>query len=139
MHTVYLGIGTNEGNRAANISRAIALIADNVGKVTKQSTVIETEPWGFESANAFLNCALCVDTQLEPLDLLEATQQIERQMGRKEKSTDGTYHDRIIDIDILLYDDINICAGRLIVPHPLMLQRDFVMIPLREILSRHNS
>ena len=101
--------------------------------MVRQSALYETEPWGFESENAFINAAVCVETTLAPHDLLAATQAIEREMGRKRKSKDGVYHDRVIDIDILLYDDLYIDTPDLRIPHPLMYERDFVMVPLREI------
>ena len=93
----------------------------------------ESKPWGFRSDHDFLNCVVCVSTTLTPRRLLLATQRIERNMGRTQKSTDGTYHDRIIDIDILLYDDLNIAEPDLVIPHPLMHERPFVMEPLNEI------
>jgi 2-amino-4-hydroxy-6-hydroxymethyldihydropteridine diphosphokinase len=76
-----------------------------------------------------------METTLEPLEVLAETQKIEREMGRTIKSVNGEYHDRIIDIDILLYDDLHINTPQLTIPHPLMEERDFVMIPLREILK----
>lgn len=94
-----------------------------------------SEPWGFSSENEFVNVVICVSTSLLPRPLLSATQEIERSMGRKKKSTDGIYHDRIIDIDILLYDDLTIDEPDLKIPHPLMQQRDFVMIPLKQIME----
>ncbi len=132
-HRVYLGLGTNLGDREENIRRAVKLIGERVGQVVRQSSVIETEPWGFESANKFLNAVICCETTLTPRQLLETTQQIERDMGRTKKSKRSTYHDRPIDIDILLYDDITVDEPDLKIPHPLMYQRDFVKIPLAEI------
>lgn len=135
MHTVYLSLGTNLGDKEANINRAIEKINDSVGTVLRTSSFIETEPWGFDSSNTFLNAALCVETNLSPGQLLNATQLIEREMGRTHKSVNRVYHDRLIDIDILLYDDISISTPALTIPHPLMQERDFVMIPLREIIE----
>ena len=97
--------------------------------------MLKTEPWGFTSPHSFVNAAVSIDTILSPHEVLEATQQIERDMGREQKSMNGEYHDRIIDIDILLYDDMEINEKDLTIPHPLMHQRDFVMIPLREIFE----
>lgn len=133
MHTVYLSLGTNLGNKEHNLSEAIRMLGKSVGEVVRQSSFIATEPWGFESDNAFLNCAVCIHTVHSPFDVLHLTQDIERDMGRMSKSVDGQYHDRIIDIDILLYDDIEINTPLLTIPHPLMHERDFVMIPLKEI------
>lgn len=133
MHKVYLSIGTNLGDRNANISRAVELLRERVGEVVAKSSVIETEPVGFKSENNFYNCAIAVSTQLSPFDLLEITQQIEKEMGRTLKSVNGIYHDRVIDIDILLYDDLAISTPKLTIPHPRMNEREFVMVPLREI------
>ena len=134
-HTVYLGLGSNLGNKQANIGQAIRKIEELIGTVERQSALYVSEPWGFRSSHNFVNAVVRVSTTLAPLALLRATQQIERNMGRKKKSTDGIYHDRIIDIDILLYDDLTIDEPDLKIPHPLMQQRDFVMIPLKEILE----
>lgn len=135
MHTVYLSLGTNLGDKARNIRQAIDLLGERVGEVLRESSFIETEPWGFESENTFLNAAVCVSTGMSPHDLLHETQAIERELGRTLKSRNGIYHDRVIDIDILLYDDEHINTPELTVPHPLMTQREFVMKPLKEILS----
>lgn len=134
-HTIFLGLGANIGDRHKSLERAIRLIDRNIGRVTRRSSFIETDPWGFESENVFLNAAICVVTELSPMQLLEATQSIEDEMGRSSRSTGGQYHDRKIDIDILLYDDITVDTPTLKIPHPLMYERDFVMIPLREILE----
>ena len=131
LHQVYLGLGSNQGDREAQLSRAIELIAERVGPVVRQSTIIETKPWGFTSGNMFLNCVILIETQLLPRKVLVITQQIERELGRRHKGT--AYRDRPIDIDILLYDDVPIDEPDLQIPHPLMHKRDFVMIPLREI------
>lgn len=134
-HTAYLSLGSNLGQRQRNIQDAVEMINARAGRVVRLSPLHETLPWGFESDNTFLNAALCLHTKLSPLRLLDVTQEIEREMGRKEKSAAGVYHDRIIDIDILLYDDLHINTPRLTIPHPLMRQRDFVMTPLREIIQ----
>ena len=134
-YTVYLGLGSNLGDKAANITIAVQHIEEQIGHVVRQSALYVSEPWGFESENDFVNAVICCQTTLTPHQLLRATQRIERQMGRKRKSQDGVYHDRVIDIDILLYDDLTIDTPTLKIPHPLMQQRDFVMIPLEEILE----
>lgn len=138
MAIVYLGLGTNIGNRRGNLVKAAALLAERVGDILALSGFMETEPWGFDSENQFLNAAIKMETPLTPDELLSATQAIEREMGREKKS-DGTYHDRVIDIDILLYDNQVIEQPGLIVPHPLMQERLFVMAPLAEIapFERH--
>ena len=134
-HQAYLSLGTNLGRRRQNLLRAIRLIGEHVGRVVRQSSFLETEPWGFQSTHRFLNACVCVETTLTPRQLLQTTQQIERRLGRRRKTADGIYHDRPIDIDILLYDDLRITEPDLTIPHPLMHQRDFVMIPLQEILK----
>ena len=128
-----MGLGSNLGDKRENLACAIRLIGERVGKVLRVSSFIETEPWGFESDNTFVNAVILCETTLTPRQVLCATQKIEREMGRKKKSTDGGYADRCIDIDILLYDDLRVDEPDLQIPHPLMLKRDFVMIPLREI------
>lgn len=131
--TVYLSLGTNLGDKEHNITEAINKIKELVGDVVRQSALYATKPWGFESENDFINAAVCVETKLSPRELLDATQKIERSMGRTRKSENGKYHDRLIDIDILLYGDEHIDEPDLKVPHPLMEERDFVMKPLSEI------
>ena len=131
----YLSLGTNLGDKRKNIAEAIKNIGELVGDVVRQSALYETEPWGFRSDNRFVNAAVCVDIQLSPRRLLEVTQRIEREMGRTLKSDGGEYHDRIIDIDILLYGDLHIDEPDLKIPHPLMHERDFVMTPLNEIME----
>ena len=133
-HMVYLGLGTNLGDKQKNLNDAIRMLENLVGEVEKVSSVIETEPEGFKSDNMFLNAVVKVRTALSPFELLDITQDVEKSLGRKEKSSNGIYHDRVIDIDILLYDDINISTPRLVIPHPRMAQREFVMTPLAEIL-----
>ena len=133
MATLYLSLGTNLGDRRSNLETALTHIAREVGTVMSASEVIETEPWGFDSSNSFLNMAVKVETLLQPLEVLHATQEIERQMGRSEKSVNREYKDRLMDIDLLLYDDIVMNTPELTIPHPLMYQREFVMKPLLQI------
>ena len=132
MAIAYLALGTNIGNKRRNMITAAALLAERVGDVLALSGFYETEPWGFQSENTFLNAALQLDTSLSQLELLKATQEIEIEMGRTQKSN-GAYHDRIIDIDILLYDNLVLQTPELTLPHPLMHERLFVMEPLAEI------
>lgn len=140
-HIVYLSLGSNLGNRKQLLLDAIEKINKKVGNVIRQSSFYETKPWGFESENLFLNAAVKVTTKLSPTELLEVTQQIEREMGRKKKTTYNfkqqtpNYSDRPIDIDILLYDDLHVDLPELKIPHPLMQERDFVLVPLREIID----
>ena len=134
-HKVYFSLGSNLGDKEGNIREAISRIGELIGEVDRQSTLLATEPWGFESDNTFVNAAIRCTTSLSPFEILNITQNIERAMGRTLKSVDGQYHDRIIDIDILIYDDLHIATPQLTLPHPRMKERDFVMIPLKEILQ----
>lgn len=122
------------GNRRALILQAVKLLDERLGRILKVSSLIETEPWGFQSDSPFINAACCLSTTHSPEQCLAITQQIERELGRTVKSHDGIYHDRPIDIDLLMYDDLHISLPGLTLPHPHMHERDFVMIPLREIL-----
>ena len=135
MHKLYISLGSNLGNKKEKLRRAIELINERIGSVLRTSSFIETEPWGFQSENTFLNAACLVETKLTPRQGLRETQKIERFLGRTRKSKYGVYHDRPIDLDLLLYDDLQINEGDLILPHPHMKERDFVMIPLREIME----
>lgn len=135
-HTLYLGLGSNLGDKQQNIAMAVEKIEELIGHVECQSALHITEPWGFQSDNMFVNAAVKCVTILSPHEVLEKTKDIERHMGRTTKSVDGTYKDRIIDIDILLYDDMEINDPDLVIPHPLMHQRDFVMKPLNEIIDK---
>lgn len=132
--TAYLGIGTNLGtDKAANLRQAVSLLNEQAGRVLACSSFIETEPWGFQSANTFLNAVVAIDTPHSPHALLRITQGIERSMGRTHKTVDAHYTDRIIDIDILLYGHEVIRDADLTIPHPLIMQREFVYRPLFEI------
>jgi len=134
-HTAYLGLGTNMGRREELLRQALIHINVRAGKVTACSDTIETESWGFSSSNRFLNMAVKIETPLSPRQLLNVTQDIERRLGRKNKSTGQHYADRPIDIDILLYDRLHVNEPDLTIPHPLMHLREFVMVPLRQIIS----
>lgn len=141
MHTLYISLGSNLGYRHTLLQQAICLLGQRVGVVEQTSSFIETEPWGFTSEHPFLNACVKLHTYLTPARCLRETQAIEREMGRTQKSTDGHYHDRPIDIDLLIYDDLHFDTfvytpwgqQRLTLPHPLMEERDFVMRPLSEI------
>ena len=134
-HAAYLAYGSNIGEKEENILTAYRMTEERVGRIVRHSAMMRSEPWGFRSENSFVNSVVCVETTLTPHQLLDATQGIERAMGRTEKSHGGVYHDRIIDIDILLYDDITLNDADLVIPHPLMRERDFVMKPLNEIIQ----
>lgn len=132
-HTVYLSLGTNLGNKEENLQAAIQRIEKQIGRISSQSAFYATEPWGFQSANSFLNAVVEVRTGLSPLALLDATQQIERDLGRKQKTSNGRYADRLIDIDLLFYDRLVMRHERLQLPHPLLHLRQFVLEPLAAI------
>ncbi len=130
----YLSLGSNLGNREENLRKAISMIEERAGHVLATSSFMQTLPWGFVSDNVFLNACVKIDTTLSPQQLLTETQKIEQALGRSKKSVDGQYSDRTIDIDILLYGDLTVDDDNLKIPHPHMYERDFVMMPLREIL-----
>lgn len=130
---VYLGLGTNLGDKEANLHAAVQKINERIGKVISLSAFYVTAPWGFSSENSFLNAACCIESELPPLQILKETQAIERELGRMKKSMGGNYSDRLIDIDILLYGDLILHTPELELPHPLMTERRFVMEPLIEI------
>lgn len=112
---------------------AVDMIQDRVGRVSALSSFYETEPWGFESDNLFMNAAARVETELTAEEALAVTQEIEREMGRMAKSSGGVYTDRPIDIDLLMYGSVQMNTPSLVLPHPLMHERLFVMQPLAEI------
>ena len=131
----FLSLGTNLGNKQDNLQVALRHIAEKAGVIIAQSSIIETEPCGFLSENMFLNMVVKIETALSPFEVLKKTQEIERLMGRTQK-TQHSYQDRIIDIDIILYDNVVIDTPELKLPHPLYHERDFVLKPLCEIMSR---
>ena len=133
MPKLYLSLGSNEGDREMLLRSAIDAIGRLIGPVDGISPLVETEPWGFESPHPFVNAALSVETSLPAMDVLERTQSIERQLGRRSKSIAGRYEDRPIDIDLLLYGDLVLTSERLTLPHPLLSERLFVLEPLAEI------
>lgn len=132
-HIVYIGLGSNLGDGPRNLDAALGLLQTQAGEVLYTSKYIESEPWGFESEFGFTNAVTVISTALDPIALLDVTQQIERQMGRTHKHLPGQdYTDRIIDLDLLTYDDLQIQTPRLTLPHPLIDKRDFVRLPLLE-------
>lgn len=132
-HQVFLGLGSNLGDKEANLRAAIYEIEKRIGKVISLSAFYTTEPWGFTSENTFVNAVCKVDTSFLPMEVLQITQAIEKDLGRIQKSVHGNYSDRSMDIDILLYDDIILHTDQLTIPHPLMCERKFVLEPLVEI------
>lgn len=140
-HTLYIALGANLGDREATMRKALEMIDERLGSVYRVSTFIETEPVGFQSPNLFLNAVCCVHTMCAPERCLVETQRIERELGRDSKTADGKFSDRVIDIDLLTYDDLELELDveikgemhHLSLPHPRMNERDFVTIPLKEI------
>lgn len=144
---IYFGIGTNLGDREANLQEALRLLNERVGEQLVCSSMYRSAPLGFESDNEFANIVVAYQTSYSPEDLLRITQEIEREMGRTQKSVNGVYHDRIIDIDLLkAFETVGLLGERLeargeilrnsptlTLPHPRMHERDFVMIPWEEI------
>ena len=130
MPTVYIGIGSNVGEREENCLRAIALLDKNEVRITKRSEMYETEPWGVKDQRRFINMVVASETNLSPRGLLLRLKRIEGEMGRRPGEKWGP---RLIDLDILFYDDLIIDEGDLVIPHPMMHRRDFVLKPLSEI------
>ena len=140
---IYLGIGTNLGDREANLRQALELLHERVGECLACSSIYRSAPQGFVSENQFANIVAVCQTDHSPMEVLHITQALEREMGRTEKSVNGIYHDRIIDIDLLMAyqgdaqwtngEEIVCNTETLTLPHPRMQERDFVMIPLREV------
>lgn len=136
LHDVYLSLGSNLGDRGENLHHAIDKIEERIGEVIATSAFYVTDPVGFASENQFLNAACLVRTSLKPFEVLTITQYIEKEMGRQVKSYNKVYIDRTIDIDILLYDNEVIDTDTLIIPHPNMNSRAFVILPLSEIAAQ---
>jgi len=131
MKIVYLGIGTNLGNREENLKQAVAKIEEYVGPVLKSSSIYQTAPWGFQSEDEFLNMVVKVETTLTPSGLLGRLLMIESLLGRVRG--EKRYSSRLIDIDILLYENLIVEELSLKIPHPLLQDRKFVLVPLCEI------
>ncbi|ETA80843.1 2-amino-4-hydroxy-6-hydroxymethyldihydropteridine diphosphokinase [Youngiibacter fragilis] len=129
MSKVYLSLGTNMGDRLENLRAALELLDENL-HIGKVSSVYETEPWGFEDQDRFLNIAASGDTDLSPEELLSFTQGIEASMKRVKTVR---YGPRVIDVDILLYEGVKMDTERLTIPHPRIRERAFVLVPLMEI------
>jgi 2-amino-4-hydroxy-6-hydroxymethyldihydropteridine diphosphokinase len=130
MAIVYIGIGSNLGNRQENCREAVRLLRENGIRVLRQSSLLETEPWGVTDQPRFINMAVEAETDLEPRPLFAVLKNIEAAMGRTEAVRWGP---RVIDLDILFYDDLVIDTAELKIPHPHLHERDFVLIPLAEI------
>ena len=130
----YLNIGSNIGNRRRNISRAVALIKRTFGTEVRCSRPVESMPWGFDSDNAFVNEGIVLHTDHEPTDVLSMLQGVERLISdASHRNSDGSYRDRVIDIDIVAIDQLTIDSPTLKVPHPHFTERDFYLIPMCEL------
>ena len=130
MPIAFIGVGSNLGNREVNIQNAFEFLNSSGIKILKQSTIIETEPVGYLNQGKFLNGVIKVETALSPQELLLELKLIEKKLGRVKTIKDGP---RVIDLDILLYDDAVLNLPNLIIPHPEIYERDFVLNPLMEI------
>jgi 2-amino-4-hydroxy-6-hydroxymethyldihydropteridine diphosphokinase len=134
---IYLGIGTNLGKREENIREALRLLDAKVGDQMACSSIYRSKPQGFVSDNEFANIVVAYQTEYTPEEILHITQQIEQELGRTHKTVNGIYHDRIIDIDLLLAKigtlSLDCNTPTLTIPHPRMKSRDFVLIPLQEV------
>jgi 2-amino-4-hydroxy-6-hydroxymethyldihydropteridine diphosphokinase len=128
-HTVYIAMGTNLGDRSANLRAAIAALAPDIQGLD-ESRVYETEPWGYADQPPFLNMALRAETDLAPRDLLDRLKGIEATLGRIPSFRNGP---RLIDLDLLFYDDLILDVPALVIPHPRLHERVFVLVPLAEI------
>ncbi len=131
MNIVFLGIGANLGERFTSLKNAFSEIEEHIGSVLRFSSVYETDPWGFETSDRFLNMVVEAETQLTPSGVLGAILVIEANLGRIRN--EKQYSSRVIDIDILFYNDLIIDTKILKIPHPLMHERKFVLVPLCEI------
>lgn len=129
-HTIYLGTGSNLGHPPTNLAKAIAYCQEEIGSLWQQSSLYRTAAWGIEDQPVFYNQALCLQTTLGPLAVLDAILSIEERMGRIRYRKWG---ERLIDIDLLFYDECILQTPRLTVPHPYIAQRQFVLTPLSEI------
>lgn len=132
MFTVFLGVGTNMGNIQENIDQAVWAVKSSIGEVIAQSSTYETEPWGVENQANYYNIVVKAETTLLPLQLLEEVQAIEHRLGRVRKEKWGS---RVIDIDILMFEDYHFSMVDLIIPHAFLHKRNFVLHPLTEIAS----
>jgi 2-amino-4-hydroxy-6-hydroxymethyldihydropteridine diphosphokinase len=128
-HRVFLGLGSNLGDRQMNLFRAMHLLEPEVS-IESVSSLYETEPWGVHEQPSYLNCALAANTDLTPHKLLVKLKSIEKEMGRQPTFR---YGPRLVDLDILLYDELIMSTDELTIPHPRMLERGFVLVPLAEI------
>ena len=139
----YLSLGSNLGDREQTLRKALELIEQQVGHITRCSKFYYSAPWGFESTHEFCNLCCCIESTYNPHLVLKLTAEVEQTLGRRYKSVNGVYHDRPIDIDIIrAFDEngkeIEINTSVLAIPHPRWKERDFVTVPLREIMPENN-
>ena len=134
LNRTLISLGSNLGNKAANLQQAIQTIQELIGDIEFTSSFYESAPWGYDSENPFLNACITCSTHLSPIELLDQLKQIENNMGRI-KTVNG-YEDRCIDLDIIFYNDQHIESVELTIPHPHFQKREFVMIPLQEIIKK---
>ena len=132
MHQVYLGLGTNEGERAENLKRAIYYLKRLLGTIEMQSSIYETQPWGVSEQANFLNMVVVLKTPLNPMNTLHTVLAIETIMGRVRKEK---WNSRLIDIDLLFYDHLVVAETSLKIPLPYLQERNFVLVPLNEIAA----
>jgi 2-amino-4-hydroxy-6-hydroxymethyldihydropteridine diphosphokinase len=130
MAVVYLGIGSNLGDKQGNCLDALERLSTKGVSISKRSALYNTQPWGVKDQPDFVNMAVEAETLMSPEELLGALKEIEREMGRK---TGIRWGPRVIDLDVLLYDDKIVQSKDLVIPHPLLHKRDFVLLPLAEI------
>ena len=134
LNRTLISLGSNLGNKASNLQQAIQTIQELIGDIEFTSSFYESAPWGYDSENPFLNACITCSTHLSPIELLDQLKQIENNMGRI-KTVNG-YEDRCIDLDIIFYNDQHIESVELTIPHPHFQKREFVMIPLQEIIKK---
>ena len=135
MALVYLGLGSNLGQKEEFLELAIIEIEKQIGSLVARSAFYESEPWGFDSPNAFINACVAVQTTLSPNECLNSIAGIETSLGRTKRPSEA-YTDRVIDIDILFYDQLILQEDQLTIPHPLLHLRKFVLNPLVEIAPK---
>ena len=128
--TIYLHTGSNLGDRISYLSQACEMLEQHVGEISKKSRLYETEAWGMKDQPDFINQALEIQSELEPEEVLFRIKKIEKEIGRQENKK---WHERIIDIDILFFGDLNFSSENLKIPHPHCHERMFVLVPLMEI------
>jgi 2-amino-4-hydroxy-6-hydroxymethyldihydropteridine diphosphokinase len=131
MNEVFLSLGSNVGDRSFNLAKGLEMIGQRTGQVVLQSGIYETEPWGCETQLTFYNQVVKLDTKLGPIDLLEAIHDTEMKLGRDPEAP--RFSDRVLDIDILFFGNLVVKLPELVIPHPFLQERKFVLVPFAEI------